>query len=411
MTGAGPSAGEREGDSHQGAAGPWLRILCAPNAFRGTLTAAAAAAALARGVRDAGAAPRALPMADGGDGTLDVLLSVSPSSRIERHRVCGPLGGRLVARLGWLSATTAVVEMAEAAGLRRIRGRPDPLRATSRGAGELIARALDGGARRILVGIGGSACTDGGAGLLAALGARLLDGRGHPLGIGGGALIALASADLRDLDPRLQGCRLEVACDVGSPLLGRLGAAHLFGPQKGATDADVDRLAAGLRRLAEVLERDAHIPAALRAVAGAGAAGGSGYGLAVAGAALLPGASLVADAIGLDPAIGGADLVITGEGRLDRQTAAGKAPGEVARRSARLGVACIAVAGEVRSDPGGFRRTLALAELAGPGEDPLRVPRRLLRRAGARIVREAAAPPRYVTRSVAATPRMWGLPR
>jgi glycerate kinase len=370
---------------------PRLRVLCSPTAFRGTLTAAAAAAALAAGVHDAGALARALPMADGGDGTLDTLLSTSSSARIEHHWVSGPLGGRLVARLGWMDATTAVVELAETSGLRRIRGRPDPLRATSRGAGELITRALDGGARRILVGIGGSACTDGGAGLLAALGAKLLDGRGRQLGLGGGALIALESADLRDLDPRLRLCRVEVVSDVDSPLLGRLGAAHIFGPQKGATDAEVDRLADGLQRLAEVLERDAHVPAALRDQAGAGAAGGSGYGLAVTGAALLPGASLVADAIGLDQAISESDVVVTGEGRLDRQTAAGKAPLEVGRRSARLGVTCIAVAGEVRSDPGGFRRSISLADLAGPGEDPRRVPRRLLRRAGAQIVREMAA--------------------
>ena len=369
---------------------PRLRVLCSPNAFRGTLTAAAAAAALAAGVHDAGALARALPMADGGDGTLDTLLSASSSARIERHWVSGPLGGRLVARLGWMDATTAVVELAETSGLRRIRGRPDPLRATSRGAGELITRALDGGARRILVGIGGSACTDGGAGLLAALGAKLLDGRGRQLGLGGGALIALESADLRDLDPRLRLCRVEVVSDVDSPLLGRLGAAHIFGPQKGATDAEVDRLADGLQRLAEVLERDAHVPVALRDQAGAGAAGGSGYGLAVTGAALLPGASLVADAIGLDQAISESDVVVTGEGRLDRQTAAGKAPLEVGRRSARLGVTCIAVAGEVRSDPGGFRRSISLADLAGPGEDPRRVPRRLLRRAGAQVVREMA---------------------
>ena len=386
-----PPPGRRRNGPGEGlAGGPGLRVLCAPNAFRGTLTAAAAAAALAAGARDAGALARALPMADGGDGTLDVLLAVSPAARIELHRVCGPLGGRLVARLGWISAATAVVELAETSGLRRLRGHPHPLRATSRGAGELIARALDGGARRILVGIGGSACTDGGAGLLAALGVRLLDGRGRALDPGGGALTALDSADLSDLDPRLRLCRLEVVSDVDSPLLGRLGAAHVFGPQKGATGDEVDRLAAGLRRLAEVLERDAGVPAALRDQAGTGAAGGSGYGLAVAGAALLPGASLVADAIGLDTAISESDLVLTGEGRLDRQTASGKAPLEVARRSARLGVPCVAVAGEVRSDPGGFRRVFSLADLAGPGEDPRRVPRRLLRRAGARIVREMA---------------------
>lgn len=330
-------------------------------------------------------------MADGGDGTLDTLLSASPSARIERHGVCGPLGGRLEARLGWISADTAVVELAETSGLRRLRGRPAPLRATSRGAGELILHALDGGAHRILVGIGGSACTDGGAGLLVALGARLVDEEGHALGLGGGGLTALASADVRDLDPRLRACRIEVLTDVDNPLLGRRGAAQVYGPQKGATGPEVGRLEAGLRRLAAVLERDAHVPPELRDRAGAGAAGGSGYGLAVAGASLLAGASTVADAIGLDAAISAVDLVVTGEGRLDRQTAAGKAPLEVARRAARLGVDCGAVAGEVSSVPAAFRFALSLTDLGGPGEDPRRVSRRLLRRAGVQIVRGMAA--------------------
>jgi glycerate kinase len=367
---------------------PRLRVLCAPNAFRGTLTAGTAAAALAAGVRDAGAEARAMPMADGGDGTLDVLLVASPSARIDRHRVCGPLGGRLEARLGWIGSTTAVVELAEAAGLRRLRGRLDPLRATSRGAGELILHALDGGARRIVVGIGGSACTDGGGGLLAALGARLLDRHSHPLEPGGGALTELDHADLSGLDPRLRLCRIEVAADVDSPLLGERGAAAVFGPQKGATGSEVDRLAAGLGRLAGVLERDAHVPPSLRHLAGAGAAGGSGYGLAVLGAALIPGAALVADAIDLTAAIAVSDLVLTGEGRLDSQTAAGKAPMEVVRRAARLGVACAIVAGVVDSPPEVFSVTLSLSELAGPGEDPRRVPRRLLRRAGRHLVEQ-----------------------
>jgi glycerate kinase len=331
-------------------------------------------------------------MADGGDGTLDVLVAASPSARVQRERVRGPLGGRLVARLGWVDATTAVVELAEAAGLRRLHGRTDPLRAGSRGAGELIARALDAGARRIVVGLGGSACTDGGAGLLTALGARLLDDHERPVGPGGGALTGLARADLGGLDPRLHSCHIEAAADVDSPLLGELGAAAAFGPQKGATELQVERLAAGLRRLAEVLERDAGVPPDLRELAGSGAAGGCGYGLAAAGATLVPGAALVAGIVGLDHAIAAADLVITGEGRLDRQTSAGKAPMEVARRSALLGVGCAVVAGEVVAVPPPSLRAVSLGELAGPGEDPRRVPRRLLRRAGAWMVRQLAAP-------------------
>ena len=328
-----------------------------------------------------------VPMADGGDGTLDVLLAGAGSARCERKRVHGPLGGRLVARLGWLDATTAVVELAEAAGLRRLPHRREPLRASSRGAGDLIRHALDGGASRIVVGIGGSACSDGGAGLLSALGARLLDARGHRIADGGGSLGDLDRADFGGLDPRLRGCRVEVATDVDSPLLGERGAAAVFGPQKGASAAQVARLEAGLHRLAEVLERDAGVAPALRTWPGAGAAGGSGYGLAAAGARLLPGAGLVAEAVGLDRAITQADLVITGEGRLDGQTSAGKAPIEVARRAARLGVPCIAVAGVVELVPAGFHHAIALTDVARAGEAPERVPRRLLRRAGAGIVR------------------------
>ena len=371
-----------------GPAGRRLRVLCAPNAFKGTLSAPAAAAALAAGVRDAGAEATIVPMADGGDGTLDTLLAGSGSTRCDRQTVHGPLGGRLVARLGWLDPTTAVVELAEAAGLRRLRGRREPLRASSRGAGDLIRHALDGGASRIVVGIGGSACTDGGAGLLTALGARLLDARGHRIADGGGALLELERADLGGLDARLRGCRVEVATDVSSPLLGERGAAAVFGPQKGASAAQVARLAAGLHRLAEVLERDGGVASRLRSLPGAGAAGGSGYGLAAAGARLVPGAALVAEAVGLDRAIAGLDLVLTGEGRLDAQTGAGKAPFEVARRSARLHVPCIAVAGVVESVPAGFQRAVGLTDVARPGEDPKRVPRRLLRRAGAGIVRD-----------------------
>jgi len=370
-------------------AGGRLRVLCAPNTFKGTLSAPAAAAALAAGVRDAGAEATTAPMADGGDGTLDTLLAGSGWSRCDRHPVHGPLGGRLIARLGWLDAATAVVELAEAAGLRRLRSRREPLRASSRGAGDLIRHALDGGAGRILVGIGGSACSDGGAGLLAALGARLLDRRGRHLADGGGSLVELDQADLAGLDPRLRGCQIEVATDVDSPLLGARGAAAVFAPQKGASPDQVERLEAGLRHLAAVLERDAGIAPELRDLPGAGAAGGSGYGLAAAGARLVPGAALVAEAVGLDRAIAAADLVVTGEGRLDGQTAAGKAPIEVARRAARRGAPCIAVAGVVESVPAGFHRAIALTELAAPDESAERMPRRLLRRAGALLVRDA----------------------
>jgi glycerate kinase len=336
---------------------------------------------MAAGARDAGAEAIELAMADGGDGTLDVLLAAAAAAPAETHQVAGPVGGPVAARLGWLDRATAIVELAEAAGLRLLAGRLDPLRATSFGAGELIAHALEEGARRILVGVGGSACTDGGAGLLAALGAALLTSRGESIGRGGGALLELAGADFSGLDPRLRGCRLEVAVDVDNPLLGPRGAAAVFAPQKGATPAQVDRLEAGLARLATVLERDAGVPATSRTLAGAGAAGGCGYGLAAIGATLAPGAALVADAVGLDATLPGCDVVITGEGRLDSQTAAGKAPIEVARRSARAGLPCLAVAGVVESIPAGFAAAIALVVLARPGEDPRQMPAELVRRA------------------------------
>ena len=345
-----------------------MRVVCAPNAFKGSLDARAAAAALARGVREAGAAAVELPVADGGDGTLDVLLhgalarttagglpaATSPlgaaagTARVEVLRVTGPLGDPVDARLGWLDATTAVVELAEASGLRLVTGRLDALRATSRGTGELVAAALDRGAARILVGIGGSACTDGGAGLAAALGVRLLDAHGAELASGGGALRSLHRVDLAPRHPGLDRARVEVAVDVASPLLGPRGAAALFGPQKGADANGVAVLEDGLRRLVEVAERDAGVPPELTDRPGAGSAGGCGYGLAaLCGAALLPGAALVCDTVGLDAALEGAGLVITGEGRLDASTAAGKAPAEVAARARHAGVPCVAVAGEV----------------------------------------------------------------
>jgi len=368
-----------------------MRVLCAPNAFKGSVSAIVAARALAAGSRDAGAEPEVLPMADGGDGTLDCLLAAARRPEIVLHRVSGPLGGRASARLGWMAPGEAVVELAEAAGLRRLGRRLDPLGSTSRGAGELMARALDGGARRIVVGVGGSACTDGGSGILTALGARLLDGRGRPLGRGGGVLTELERVDLSGLDPRLAECAIDVAVDVANPLGGNTGAARVFAPQKGADAAGVERLEAGLLRLAAVLERDAGIDPGLRLLPGSGAAGGSAYGLAVLGATLRPGAALVADAVGLDAALAGCDLVLTGEGRLDAQTARGKATMEVAVRAARRGVACIAVAGEVADSlPGLFAATVSLTGIALPGGDPRRVPRRLLRRAAAAAVRGAS---------------------
>ncbi|HWF58001.1 MAG TPA: glycerate kinase [Candidatus Dormibacteraeota bacterium] len=366
----------------RGGAGPPLAV-CAPNAFKGTIAASAAADALARGVADAGWTARRAPTADGGDGTLDVLLAAAgKSARVQEVRVTGPLGRPRLARLGWIGPDLAVVEMAEAAGLRLLGARRDPLRASSRGAGELITAALDGGARRIVIGVGGSASTDGGAGILAALGARLLDARGRAAGEGGGALAAIASVDLASVDRRLGGVALEVAVDVRSPLFGPHGAARVFAPQKGADAGAVAHLDAGLRHLAALVESATGVPG-LAGLPGAGAAGGAGFALAALGARLVGGAGLVCDQVGLDAAMAGTALVITGEGRLDHQTATGKAPAEVAARALRARIPCVAVCGSVDGGENLFSATIALDRL---GDDPARHVRRLLRVAAAQAV-------------------------
>jgi glycerate 2-kinase len=373
------------------ACGPPGRPLavCAPNAFKGTLSAAAAARALAAGVADAGWSARQVPVADGGDGTLDVLLGAAGArARIQLVRAAGPLGRPRVARLGWIAPDVAVVELAEASGLRRMpAGLRDPLGSTSRGAGDLIVAALGGGARRIVVGLGGSASTDGGTGILAALGARLRDAGGQPVPPRGATLAEIDSVDLSAVDPRLRTCAIEVAVDVRSPLFGPEGAAHVFAPQKGADAAQVAALDSGLRHLAGLVERAAGRPG-LATEPGSGAAGGAGFALAALGARLVGGAALVCDLVGLDGALAGASLVITGEGRLDAQTAAGKAPAEVALRAAAAGVPCVAVAG---SADGGASDFAAVVTLDSFGPDPRRHVRALLRAGGERAARLAAS--------------------
>ena len=362
-------------------------MLCAPNAFKGTLTAQRAASAMAAGAREAGAVAAELPVADGGDGTLDVLLSAAAAPRVTEHLVTSPLGAPVRARLGWIDPATAVVEMAEASGLRLLAAPLDAPAATSRGAGELIAAALEAGAQRVIVGVGGSATTDGGAGLLEALGARFLDALGAELPPGGGALIRLERIDLSGLDLRLDGVTIQVAADVRNPLSGPDGAAVVFGPQKGATESEVALLDAGLTRLAKVAERDLGA-AGLADRPGTGAAGGAAFALALLGATLAPGAALVCDLVGLDAALAGAALVLTGEGRLDAQTAFGKAPAEVAERARLAGLPCAVIAGSVADPLGGlFTRALSLQELA-PDADPRANSLDLVRRASARLTAE-----------------------
>jgi glycerate kinase len=344
-------------------------VVVAPAAFKGALAASAAARALGAGLRLAasGVETRLVPVADGGEGTLDALVTAAGGRR-RSFRVDDPLGRPVDADIGLLPGGTAVVELAQASGYERLApDERDPEAASSAGTGELIRAAMDVGARRIVVGVGGSATSDGGLGLARALGARILDDRGEELGGRGADLLRVAAVDRSGLDPRLAAVPVEVACDVRSPFHGPDGAARVFGPQKGASPAAVDRLDAGLARLAGVLGRETGVDVA--GLPGAGAAGGAaGMLAALVGARLRPGAEAVLEAVGLSERLDGAGLCVTGEGRLDEQTAAGKAPAAVAGACGRAGVPCVGVFGQVALLPGLVRR-LGLAAALPVGRE------------------------------------------
>lgn len=333
------------------------RVLIATDKFKGSLSAAEVAGHLARGLGDAAPGLRvaALPVADGGDGTVEAAVTAGFERR--ELSVTGPVGRPVVAGYA-LREGTAVVEMAEASGLRRLPGgRVAPLTATTRGTGELIAAALDAGAGRVVLGLGGSATTDGGAGMLTALGARLTNAAGQPIGTGGAALAELTAVDLTGLDPRLARTATQLASDVDNPLTGADGAAAVYGPQKGATGADIAVLDAALAHYARMMARTVGPSAAECARApGAGAAGGVGYGALVGLAAdFRPGIDVMLEVLGFESALARADLVITGEGSLDDQTLRGKAPAGVATAARAAGVPVIAVCGRLALEPAELR--------------------------------------------------------
>ncbi|MFI1443458.1 glycerate kinase [Streptomyces fructofermentans] len=346
------------------------RVLIAADKFKGSLTAVQVAERLTAGLRRA--APltevEALPVADGGDGTVDAAVAAGFERR--EVRVAGPLGDEVAAAFA-LRDGTAVVEMAEASGLQRLpAGVLAPLTASTYGSGELLRAALDAGARTIVFGVGGSATTDGGAGMLAALGARFLDEDGEPVPSGGGSLDRLATADLSGLDERLSSVDVVLASDVDNPLTGPKGAAAVYGPQKGASPEDVAVLDAGLAHFAAILEKAIGPRAAEHAAApGAGAAGGIGYGALVGlGAGFRPGIEVMLDVLGFGPALERATLVITGEGSLDEQTLHGKAPAGVAAAARAAGKEVIAVCGRLALAPdalgrAGIRRVYPLTDV------------------------------------------------
>lgn len=325
------------------------RYLCAPDSFKESLTAMEAARAMAQGIENADhdAEVRCLPMADGGEGTARALVDATGGS-MRAVPVHDPLGRPVEGHFGLLAdGTTAVVETAEASGLALLEAKErNPLIASSYGTGELMLAAVRSGAKRIIVGLGGSATNDAGAGLLQALGVRLLDKNGNDLAYGGAALANLTTIDISTMDPALKNVAITAACDVTNPLTGPTGASAVFGPQKGASKDDVATLDAALAHFAQVI--DSQLGVAVNDVPGAGAAGGIGAALkGFLNAEFRPGIAIVIEQSGLDAAAQWADVVFTGEGSIDFQTKFGKTPAGVAETAKRHGKPVIAVAGHI----------------------------------------------------------------
>ncbi|AIR05820.1 MULTISPECIES: glycerate kinase [Cedecea] len=331
-----------------------MKIVIAPDSFKESLTAMQVAEAIEQGFRQI--YPHAdylkLPMADGGEGTVESMVAAT-EGKIIPVTVSGPLGLPVDAFFGLTGeGDTAIIEMAAASGLHLVvPEKRNPLLTGTFGTGELILAALDHGARKIIIGIGGSATNDGGAGMMQALGAKLCDVQGNEIGAGGAALAELSTLDLSLLDARLAECDILVACDVDNPLCGKYGASAVFGPQKGATPEQVQQLDAALMHYGNLIERVSG--KGVINVAGAGAAGGMGASLSgLLNARLQPGVAIVTEALRLAEAVQGADLVITGEGRIDSQTIHGKTPIGVARVAKRFNVPVIALAGGMTADYG-----------------------------------------------------------
>ena len=326
------------------------KILLVPDSFKGTLTSTSICRILSEEIQQVW--PEALavsiPVADGGEGSVDAFLTAMGGER--RTVSCqGPWGDSVEGFYGMLPGGTAVVEMAAAAGLPLAEGRLNPERTTTYGVGQLIRAAAEGGAKRIIVGLGGSATNDGGVGAAAALGVRFLDAAGRTYVPTGGTLDRLAAVDVSSLDPVLAGVELVTMCDIDNPLCGPTGASAVFGPQKGADPDMVRRLDANLAHLADIMSRD--LGKDLRDMPGAGAAGGMGCGMAgFLNSRLQMGIETVLDTVGFDDLLTGADLVITGEGRIDGQSLRGKVVIGVARRAKIQGVPVVAVVGDIGDD-------------------------------------------------------------
>jgi glycerate kinase len=329
-----------------------MKIVVAPDSFKGSLTAVEVSDAIEQGVREI--FPEAeivkIPMADGGDGTVQCLVNAT-GGEILREKVTGPLGDEVWASYGILGdKKTAVIEMAEASGLTLVpENKRNPLITTTYGTGQLIKFALDQGCRKMIIGIGGSATNDGGAGMVQALGAKLLDKEGEEIGFGGGELKKVFRIDTKYLDNRLSETKVLIASDVSNPLCGPKGASRVYGPQKGATPEMIKKLDESLAYFAEIIKRDLNKD--IKDILGAGAAGGLGAGLmAFLDAELRPGIEIIIEIVKLEQAIKDTDLVITGEGKIDSQTIYGKAPIGVAKIAKKYNVPVIAVAAIISDD-------------------------------------------------------------
>ncbi len=329
-----------------------MKIVIAPDSFKESLTALEAANAIERGFKSIfpNAVYHKMPMADGGEGTVQSLVDAT-NGTIKERIVTGPLGNPVKSFFGVMGdGKTAVIEMAAASGLHLVpMEKRNPLVTSTRGTGELISAALDLGVKHIIIGIGGSATNDGGAGMIQALGAKLLDEEGETIGPGGGALSQIATVDLSGLDNRLKDVHIDVACDVDNPLTGPRGASAIFGPQKGATPEMVKLLDKNLSHFADVIEKA--LGKSFRDIEGAGAAGGLGASLlAFLNADLKRGIDIVLHAMNFESVVKDADLVITGEGRIDSQTVYGKTPIGVAKAAKKYGVPVIGLAGSISQD-------------------------------------------------------------
>lgn len=375
-----------------------LQVLIASDKFKGSLSSGQVAEHLTAGLLSANHVlqVKQLQVADGGEGTVQAAISAGFVAHTAK--VSGPTGLPVVAEFA-TRGNEAVIEMASAAGLALLPGGiPAPMTASSRGVGELVSAALDLGCNRIILGAGGSACTDGGTGFLAALGGEFMDAKGHALKEGGGSLTGLRSVNLSDLDSRLRRTRFVLAADVDNPLLGPRGTAAIFAAQKGATATDIDHLEAGLRRLVDTFEHEIGDRATRAALSpGAGSAGGLGYAaIAVLAARTEPGVIALQSILGLDQDIASSTLVITGEGNMDEQSLGGKLPLGISRIASEQGVPVIAVCGNIALDPeqvesAGFTRAYSLRDLQPDLSECMRQAGQLLERIGSDIGADLSA--------------------